>query len=43
MISAICKLDSKLNAEVENILFEIAPSNWSIAKNRKTKILASGM
>ena len=38
MISAICKLDSKLNAEVENILFEIAPSKWSIAKNRKTKI-----
>ena len=38
MISATCKLDQQLNAEVENILFEIAPSNWSIAKNRKTKI-----
>lgn len=38
MISANCKLDPQLNAEVENILFEIAPSNWSIAKNRKTKI-----
>lgn len=38
MINAICKLDSKLSAEIENILFEIAPSNWSITKNRKTKI-----
>ena len=38
MISANCKLDPQLNAEVENILFEIAPSNCSIAKNRKTKI-----
>ena len=36
MISATCKLDQQLNAEVENILLKL-PKMRSIAKNRKTK------
>lgn len=39
MYKALVTLPPKSLTEIENILFEIAPSNWVLSLNRKTRIL----
>lgn len=39
MYKALVTLPPNLLTEVENILYEIAPSNWILSLNRKTRIL----